>query len=266
LPAAGLSRKERGSLVHATLAAFWAEVADHASLLALDEATLGAQIDRAVERGLACLSAARWRSLPALLRHGEAHRLRMLLAAWLEIERARPPFAARHIEAKTTLGLGGLEFRLRLDRIDALGDGGIAIIDYKTGRVERPALWFDERPRSAQLGMYMLAQRAANPEIALRAVAYAQLCAGAVAPSGLAADDEAWPALDPVASVGRMREWGTLESWWQTHLGALAREIAQGHAAVTPRNAPSPCRACGLRAVCRIESAGRIEDDALHSA
>lgn len=263
MPGAGLSRPERGLLVHATLAAFWTEITDQAALLALDAAALRAHIDQAVQRGLACISRPRWRSLPTLLREGEAYRLSALLAAWLAIERARPRFVARAVEARTTLELGEIKFRLRLDRIDALVDGGLAIIDYKTGRVDRPAQWFDERPRSAQLGMYTLAQRAANPGTEIRAVAYAQLSAGEVQPSGLAADEWAWPALDRVTSIARVGRWSALEAWWQARIGALAREIAQGHATVTPRHKPSPCRGCGLQAVCRIESAGRIEDDAV---
>ena len=263
MPGAGLSRLERGVLVHATLGAFWAEVGDQAALLALDAAALRAAIDRAVERALASLPRSRWRSLPALLRDGEAQRLAALLAAWLATERARPPFVARALETCATLELAGLRFNLRLDRIDALTDGGLAIIDYKTGRVDRPAQWFDERPRSVQLGMYTLAQRAANADTEIRAVAYARLCADELAPWGLAADERAWPALAPVTSIAKLGRWPALEAWWRTRLGALAREIAQGHAAVAPRRVPSPCRSCRLQAVCRIESAGRIEDDAL---
>ncbi len=48
------------------------------------------------------------------------------------------------------------DFRLicRLDRIDTLSAGGVAIIDYKTGRDARPADWFRERLRETQLPLY----------------------------------------------------------------------------------------------------------------
>jgi hypothetical protein len=160
-----------------------------------------------------------------------------------------------------TLHLGGIAFRLRPDRVDTLASGGVAILDYKSGRVERPAQWFDERPRASQLGLYTLAQRAAAPEIAVRAVVYAQLCPGEVVSAGLAADVDAWPGLAAVSSVGPRGDWPALESWWSRRLGALAAEIAQGHAAVTPRESPLPCRSCGLHAVCRIESMRHVRDD-----
>lgn len=266
VPHAALSRWERGLMVHAALAAFWSAVENHAALLALDAGSLALRTAAAAERGLASLPASRWRTLPALVRAGEARRLEALLEAWFAVERARPPFAAAEMEALKTLELAGLKFRLRLDRVDVLADGGLAIVDYKTGRVDRPAQWFDERPRSSQLGMYTLAQRDAQPELAVRAVAYARLCPGAVAALGLAADQKAWPGLDAVASIGPSRDWRALESWWRSRLGALAAEIAQGHAAVTPRSAPSPCRTCGLQAVCRIESVRPVQDDELTDA
>lgn len=259
-PLMGLSAQERGSLVHVALAVFWRAVKNRTALFDLDPALLAASIEAAVQGGLAALPQTRWRSVPALVRAGEARRLAAVLDAWLAIERTRPPFVVQNIEELQTFHFGGLEFRLRVDRIDALADGGLAILDYKTGRVEKPARWFDARPRAAQLGMYTLAQRAAAPELPVRAVAYVQLCPGDVCAAGLAADEDAWPGLAAVTSVGPRGDWRALEMWWQARLGALAQEIAEGHATVTPRASPSPCRNCGLQAICRIESARRTRD------
>jgi probable DNA repair protein len=259
-PRAGLSPQERGSLLHKALAVFWSAVENHAAFVALPAASLAAEIGAAVERSLAELSPARWRNVPPLIRAGERRRLCGLLDAWLALERARPPFAVRQLESVQTLQLGGLAFRLRPDRVDALAAGGVAILDYKSGRVERPAQWFDERPRASQLGLYTLAQRAAAPEIAVRAVVYAQLRPGEVVAAGLAADADAWPGLAAASAVGPRSDWPALESWWSRQLGALAAEIAHGHAAVTPRESPLPCPNCGLYAVCRIQSMRHVRD------
>ena len=77
----------------------------------------------------------------------------------------------------------------------------MAILDYKTGQVERPRRWFDERPRASQLGLYTLAQRAAQPTLAVRAVAYAELRAEGAAAVGVAADEHAWPGLESAAAA-----------------------------------------------------------------
>lgn len=250
----GLTAAERGQLVHATLAAFWSAVADRARLLALDADALQVEIAAAVAKGLACLPAARWHHVPDVVRAGEARRIARLLGAWLAIERGRPPFAVAALEARRDLVLAGIAFRMRVDRIDALGDGGVAIIDYKTGALEQPGQWFDDRPRASQLGAYTLAQRASEPQVAVRAVAHGELRTASIAASGLAADRAAWPALADVATIGVFAGWRSLEAWWEEHLGALAAELAAGVATVTPRPQPSPCRICGLQALCRIDS------------
>jgi ATP-dependent helicase/nuclease subunit B len=65
---------------------------------------------------------------------GEAARISTLVGGWLDgFERARPPFTVAGTEVATALTLEGLALRLRIDRIDAPDDGGIVIIDYKTG-------------------------------------------------------------------------------------------------------------------------------------
>ena len=251
---AGLAPLERGSIVHAALAAFWSKVGSHGALIALDQRTLAEEIAAATRIGLAVVPAARWRTLPSLLREGEQQRVHRLLRIWLAIERTRSPFVVQAIESASSLRLAGLEFKLRRDRVDVLAEGGLAILDYKTGKVERPKQWFDRRPRAAQLGLYTLAQRAAAPGAAVRAVAYGELRAEGAAAVGVAADDSAWPGLKLASEVGPGDTWVELEAWWRTHLEALVAEIAAGHASVTPRARPSPCRNCGLQQVCRIES------------
>ncbi|HEY2865085.1 MAG TPA: PD-(D/E)XK nuclease family protein [Casimicrobiaceae bacterium] len=250
----GLAASERGQLVHATLASFWTAVADRAGLLALDADALDAEIATAVGKGLACLPPVRWRNVPDAVRGAESRRLDRLLRAWLSVERARPPFTIAAIEARRELVLHGVGLRMRVDRIDALEDGGLAIIDYKTGALEQPRQWFDDRPRASQLGTYTLAQRASEPGVAVRAVANVELRTASIAASGLAADSLAWPALPKVTSIRDLTDWRSLEAWWETHLGALAAELAAGVATVTPRPKPSPCRICGFQAFCRIET------------
>jgi hypothetical protein len=160
------------------------------------------------------------------------------------------------------MDLASLTFRIRLDRVDALADGGIAIIDFKTGRAERPAQWFDPRPRATQLGMYVLARRDAQPDVKVRAAAYAQLRPEAVAVVGLAADVHAWPALAQVSAC-KLDDWQVLEAWWRSQLGILASEIAAGNAVVSPRQKPLACRTCCLQPLCRIQSARNLVEQSL---
>ncbi len=261
-PLGGLSPRERGSLVHLAMAAFWTAARDHATLVALDSAGVKRLAESAVETALAQFPAVRWRNLPVLVRAAEATRLERLLHAWLEIERTRPPFAVQGVEAKATLDLASLTFRMRIDRVDALADGGIAIIDFKTGLAERPGKWFEARPLATQLGMYVLARRDAHPDVKVRAAAFAQVRPDAVAAVGLAADASAWPALTDVSAC-KLDDWEALQAWWRSQLGALALEIVSGNAVVSPRRSPLACRTCGLQPLCRIQSVRNLGEQSL---
>lgn len=264
-PVEGLSPIERGNLVHAALAGFWRDVGSHAVLLELADADLDARIEKATTAALAILPAARWRRLPLVLRGGEAARIAYIVRTWLdEQERPRPPFAVAELEGARPVALSGLLLRLRLDRLDALGDGSFAIIDYKTGMVVPPARWFDPRPQAPQIGLYVLAQRAAAPGVKVRAAAYGQVKAGAIKSLGIAADATAWPALAtagavPGAAAEGLDSWAAIEAWWGDKLGALATEVRDGYAAVSPRDPNKTCANCGLQAFCRVGALERRE-------
>jgi hypothetical protein len=108
----------------------------------------------------------------------------------------------------------------------------------------------------------VLAQRAAQPDVKVRAAAYAQLRPDAVAAVGLAADASAWPALTHVSAC-KLDDWQALEAWWRSQLGALASEIASGNAVVSPRRFPSACRTCCLQPLCRIQSVRNLVEQGL---
>ncbi len=252
---------ERGILVHAAFAAFWRDIGDHATLVALAPDALATRVEAAAAAALDAIPSPRWRRLAPVVRAGEAARVASLVRRWLDgLERSRPPFAVAEMEAPRRLALGGLDLRLRLDRIDALADGGVAIIDYKTGLAKPPARWFDARPQGPQIGLYVLAERAFAPAVPVRGAAYAQLKPGELRVHGIAADAESWPGLAAPEGVrgANLADWSDAEAHWARSLGALATEVREGHAAVTPRDAPATCRHCGLQPLCRI---GALADD-----
>ena len=254
----GLSPLERGQLAHLALAAFWRRVGDRASLLALDARALDATVDDAVGEALrgTAVDERRWAGLPPALLPGERDRLRRLLQAWLDAgERGRQDFAVLEIESPLTLQFAGFALRFRQDRVDRLADGSVAIIDYKTGTTVALGKWFDARPQAPQLGVYLLARRAAYPEQAVGAVAYARLAPDALGWVGIAADADRLPPLSTAASAtrGALADWAAVAAAWQASIGALAQEIATGVAVVRPRDTGSTCRRCGLQSLCRID-------------
>ena len=252
----GLTPQERGSLLHAALAALWDDLSDHATLVGLTRAELDIRITKAVAHARTKLDRARWQSLPAAVTAGESQRLAETLRAWLDaIERDRPPFAVRHTEWALPLALGGMGIALRIDRVDTLADGSVAIIDYKSGRAAAPGKWFAPRPSGTQVGLYALALGATPDPPRVRVAAYAQLKAGEIEVKGLAADADAWPPIrTPAESRGvAFSSWPEIEAEWARSLGVLAGDFARGASAVAPRDAQC-CRICDLHALCRIQS------------
>jgi len=254
-PVDGFSALERGILVHAAVAAFWRDVREHATLVSLPEHELARRIDAAVTAAVECISIARRSRLPPVVAAGEASRLARIVGSWLvDFERPRPPFTVIEVEASRPLALAGLQLSLRLDRLDELADGGIAIIDYKTGKVASPPQWFDPRPVEPQLGLYWLSQQGFDPARPVRALAYAQLRPGEMKAVGLAGDATAWPQLSESSDLRRsdLVDWAAVEAHWRRSLTALAVEVREGRAPVAPRDVVRTCRECGLQALCRI--------------
>jgi len=252
----GLTPQERGSLLHAALAALWDDLGDHATLSAQDDAELRDRIAAAVAQARDKLDRSRWQSLPAAIAAGESQRLADTIRAWLDaIERGRPPFTIRETEATVPLQLGGIRLSLRIDRVDTLADGGVAVIDYKSGRAVEPVKWFAPRPSGTQVGLYALALRATQDPPEVRAAVYAQLKAGEIAVKGLSADAKAWPAMKTAAVLhnAALATWPDVEAYWARRYGALAADFAQGVAPVAPRDGRS-CARCNLHALCRIQS------------
>jgi ATP-dependent helicase/nuclease subunit B len=261
-PDEGLTPKERGTLLHFAMRAFWDEIREHAALAALDDAALEARVARAVEAAKAKLPAPRWRALAPAVAAGETQRLTQTIVAWLVLhELPRPAFRVLMTERDTALTLGGVRLRLKIDRADTLEAGALAVLDYKSGRVTGPTAWFRPRPEGTQLGLYVLALKAAVPTRPVSAAAYAQIKAGQIKVSGVVADGALWPQLTPPhrAAKDERAKWRDLEQFWMDTLTDLGAEFQRGCAGVTPRNAQA-CQRCDLQPLCRIRN---LYDDAL---
>ncbi|MDH3645002.1 MAG: PD-(D/E)XK nuclease family protein, partial [Gammaproteobacteria bacterium] len=228
---------DRGNLVHEAL---------HGLLLPFTEprddrrypdevnpAALAAAADSALE--------ARYGRFPSLFRSRERARLISLLASWVELERERGEFQVVELESDAELLVAELQLRLRLDRVDQVGDRRV-IIDYKTGGIQ-PGRLLSPRLQEPQLPAYAVSHEG------VAAVLFGQAVDPNPRLAGLAAEDlDAEPARLQPLPVGGWRE---LASTWRGQLETLATEFGSGHAAVDPVNADA-CQHCHLQSLCRI--------------
>ncbi len=155
-PTSGIDATERGNVAHAVLKALWDELREQRVLAALSRERRLQLVQGYIERELAPLRAAASGVLQHLLEL-EQRWLEARIMELLDVDLARPPFAVADTELAASVEVGGLQVRLQLDRVDRLGDGSLAIIDYKTGANAAPADWMGERPRSPQLPLYVRA-------------------------------------------------------------------------------------------------------------
>ena len=264
-PEPALGPAERGQLLHAMMARIWGVLHDHATLVATDEARLRALADEAAAHAIGRVRLEAPGRLEGRFAELERERLAGLALDWLAIERGRAPFEVRMSEAPMTLSAGNLRLEGRVDRIDRLADGGLAVLDYKTGQV-RVASWLGPRPDDAQLPLYALA--AGDEEV--RAVAFAQLRTGQMKFVGVARDEGVLPGVPPVERHVAVRKfagsWPQLQAAWREQVDRLGEDYASGDARIDPKHAGLTCERCDLKPLCRVHERATglpetIEDD-----
>ncbi|RPI56861.1 MAG: hypothetical protein EHM50_11950, partial [Lysobacterales bacterium] len=144
----GVPARLRGIAAHRAVEALFEDLPTQPAL-----ADKAAAIPASVERGLRRLFG-RTRSNLAPLYELEAEQLERMLAALLREEVRRAPFRVRAVEQRASASVGPLTFDVRIDRVDELADGTLAIIDYKTSERATSADWFGARLRDAQVPLY----------------------------------------------------------------------------------------------------------------
>ncbi len=99
VPTLGLDARERGSLVHAVLHAFWAETGSQAALQRMTTADRDALLTRSIDAALARDHAHAGSGWPRAYLDAERRRLLRLLGNWLDFEvTKRPPFIVKSSE------------------------------------------------------------------------------------------------------------------------------------------------------------------------
>lgn len=253
VPDIGLDDMGRGSLIHATLEKFWLAVRSHSVLTALSPAQLADRLQVSAALAIDRLERQRRCDLPPRLRELELVRLVALAHEWLVEERQRSPFEVVEIEKQHVETLGRLTITTRIDRIDRLADGHVAVIDYKTGAAQ-VAQWCDERLTEPQLPIYCVGVGAASVGAVLFAVIRSRRRERGF--RGLAATQGLWPAqenaLQTLLNERGWKDFSALCAHWRTTLTALGDAFADGVATVDPVERWKTCRYCDLVPFCRI--------------
>jgi RecB family exonuclease len=246
-PTPGITPQERGQLIHAALEQLWKVLKNSHALQELSSTDLSALIDRSVGQA----AQERWREAQTPARLREQRRATALIGALAELERGRAHFHVRDTEFESTVLLAGAELRLRIDRIDALAAGGLAILDYKSGAAKSMD-WYGEHLSHPQLLAYLAAVGAE-----VRAVAAVSIAARAVRFDGIANEAELLPNLVAAEAQAHRQDadpWTLSHELWRARIETLAADFLAGRAAVAP--APHACDYCKIASLCRIADHG----------
>jgi probable DNA repair protein len=243
-PLDGPDASDRGKLLHSLMKNIWSELRESS---ALRTQNLVPVIQRAAE------AAVKEAGIEGRFAELERVRLAKLAGEWLELEKGRKAFEVVSTEEKRTLSIAGLELSSRIDRMDRLleGEGGNALIDYKTSYRVTPKDWEPPRPDDPQLPLYA----AAAPE-ALSAVAFAKVRPGAMRFTGFSKSKDVLPQVKPA------RHWPSLLAGWKSEAESLGAAFAAGEAAVDPKRDLKTCQRCDLQTLCRVYEKFNVLEEA----
>ncbi len=236
-PTDGLDSLARGNLVHAVLQQFWLNCRSAANLKSMNDIQLESAITQAIDTAFKTMHAIE--NVPKQIQQIERQRLLPLISAWLQLEKQRVDFTVLACEAQHLLSIEGLEITLRIDRIDALAEGELIILDYKTGS-SKPShsSWADARITKPQLPLYA-SLVLKNEQVVAACFAKVDLLEPQF--SGVAASD-ALPEIKPFEALGGnsafkdFDDFEALISHWQQSLTLIAQEIKAGVANVRFEN------------------------------
>ena len=247
-PEPGLSALDRGQLIHRILGRIWQQLESHEGLLSTTEDGLEAIVRTTAVAEIRSLSERRRALRRPRFAAIEQARLARVIGDWLLLEKERQPFTMLEQEEGRRVTVGGIDLRIRADRVDRLEDGQLVILDYKTGECS-PADWDGPRPDEPQLPIY-----AVTADSPVAGVFFGRLKTGKVGFRGLADSEGIVPGIKVSDNQPPLDD--TIEDW-RDALDRLGNDFRAGRAAVDPKNRYRTCRYCALPTLCRISQADR---------
>ncbi|WP_455379858.1 PD-(D/E)XK nuclease family protein [Acidihalobacter prosperus] len=234
-PVEGWTADLQGTLLHDVMKFFWREVENSTNLERLSDTEkthlLGECFDRAAKDCHILESGRISTTLLSLERIRQIH----IIVRWLKYESTRPePFEVVATEQTGTIEIEGLEFRVRMDRLDRIKSDDqdyYLLWDYKTGQNSATEKgWKPESLLEPQLPAY--AALADFGGIKIDGIAIAQIADGRIKTAFQSGFIKALTDSDKPKSLAN---WNQCIEDWQKSLALSARGYVEGRAELLPR-------------------------------
>ncbi len=244
----GLDARDRGGCAHKALQFVWQQLQTQDRLKATPGDELLALVRKAVSEAV---KSGQESPFDEQNRTAERERLEEVILGWLRLECDRKqPFAVELTEQERSVDIGGLELRLRIDRVDRVKNGKLILIDYKTGEPKRKQLE-GERPEEPQLLVY-----AAALGKQVDGIFFGQLKPRNLRAVGFSREKH---FMDQTANP--RNDWDLFMEESHESVERIARSFVDGYAAVEPL--PRACGYCAIKPLCRVHELkqGEQEDE-----
>lgn len=174
-----------------------------------------------------------------------------LINDWLDYEIKRAVnFTVLACEVEYQAAIQGVEVTLKIDRVHALPEGGLEIIDYKTGAKPSYDSWGTERITNPQLPIYASYYAA---EQTVSSVQFGMVKTKDHAFVGVAETNfKAEPEKRKPKFIQDFDNWASLKAHWQQSIDAIVSEIKAGEASVVFENADD-LRYCEVLPLLRLQ-------------
>ena len=249
----GLNSLARGIAIHIGLENLYGNFENSHEITELDQPSAQALIAKASKAAISYLQQDYKRVMTPRFAELEETRITALLSLFLNIDRKRIPFDILFQEKNYVWHHGDLRLSIKVDRIDQLNNGALALIDYKTGKsAPKRESWLEDRPEDMQLPFYF-AVASASESTPVEALAIAHVNIEKLEYSALVSSDNFMTGIVPIGKDESVSEsWGELTSLWQQRVINVADEFIAGESRVDPVNGIKTCQYCRLQPLCRI--------------
>ncbi len=232
-PYIGLNRMQQGEIAHRVLEKIYQTVHSHSQLLAYSESELKHLISAFITQVLNYYPQSGFLKI-------EKKRLLQLLEKFINIEKQRNEFSVLTTEQTLTADINGLNFNIRLDRVDEVENGEHIVFDYKTGNIPNNP-WCGNPIKEPQLPIYALNKK-------VDGVAFIHATIDKIKYIGLSKSENTLPNKTKHKACAN---WEQQLRLWKNQLEQASKDYQTGKAEVLPTK--NACDYCEYDSLCRIE-------------